>query len=210
MMGWVLPTFIIIFGLILTVTTIIIYITMNGKIKRINLKENSSIIDCTTKTQFTNGYSMGYVIKEEPCPNKTHRITFYPTDREEGEDVENPKPQTFIASNEMIKRLPKGAGSTRRERLFILSRNPADIPEHLRDTEMGNWLSKEGQLAYINKIYGSSISAGDDALEELMKTNTRMGITKEDLITKKELIKEILRFNLLKEEDKSGTINKNN
>lgn len=199
-MGWLLPTFVIIFGIILTATAVIFYVRINTRIRRMNIKQNSSIIDCTTKTVFTNGYSMGYVINEEPCPNNTYRITFYPSDREEGEDVKEPEPQTFIVAKEMLKRLPKGAGSTRRERLYVLSRNPSDIPEHIRETEQGQWLKKEGQLAYLNKIYGTSISAGDEALEELMKTSTRVGITKEDLKTKKELIKEILKFNLMKDE----------
>lgn len=209
-MGWVLPTLIIIFGLILIGVTIFIYIRINNKIRRINLKENSSIIDCTTKTQYTNGYSMGYVINEEPCPNNTYRITFYPTDREEGEDVTEPEPQTFIVAREMIKRIPKGASSTRREKIYILSRNKADLPEHMRDILYGDWLSKEGNLAYLNKVYGQSIMAGDDALEQLMKTNSRFGITKEELLTKKELIKEILKFNILKEADKDGTASKSN
>lgn len=209
-MGWVLPTLITIFGVILTVATIIVYIKFNSKLRKIDLRENAAIIDCTTKTQFTNGYSMGYVIKEEPCPNKTHRITFYPTDREQGEDIDDPEPQTFIVANEMIKRMPKGSGSTRRERLYVLSRNPADIPEHLRDTELGNWLSKEGQLAYIQKVYGSNISAGDEALETLMRETTRLGITKGELLAKKKLIKEILKFNILKEGEKDAGASKSN
>jgi len=194
----------------LTVATIIVYIKFNSKLRKIDLRENAAIIDCTTKTQFTNGYSMGYVIKEEPCPNKTHRITFYPTDREQGEDIDDPEPQTFIVANEMIKRMPKGSGSTRRERLYVLSRNPADIPEHLRDTELGNWLSKEGQLAYIQKVYGSNISAGDEALETLMRETTRLGITKGELLAKKKLIKEILKFNILKEGEKDAGASKSN
>jgi len=209
-LGWVLPTLITIFGVILTVATIIVYIKFNSKLRKIDLRENAAIIDCTTKTQFTNGYSMGYVIKEEPCPNKTHRITFYPTDREQGEDIDDPEPQTFIVANEMIKRMPKGSGSTRRERLYVLSRNPADIPEHLRDTELGNWLSKEGQLAYIQKVYGSNISAGDEALETLMRETTRLGITKGELLAKKKLIKEILKFNILKEGEKDAGASKSN
>lgn len=194
----------------MTVATIIVYIKFNSKLRKIDLRENAAIIDCTTKTQFTNGYSMGYVIKEEPCPNKTHRITFYPTDREQGEDIDDPEPQTFIVANEMIKRMPKGSGSTRRERLYVLSRNPADIPEHLRDTELGNWLSKEGQLAYIQKVYGSNISAGDEALETLMRETTRLGITKGELLAKKKLIKEILKFNILKEGEKDAGASKSN
>jgi len=125
---------------------------------------DAPLIDCTVARESTNGYCLGRVKNQEPRPNGTIYFEMYPYDGEEGEDRPIPEVQRFVAAKEMIIRLPKGSASARREKIHILSRNPTDLPEALRDTTNGKGLTAAGQLAHLIKTFGTAIPNGDAAL----------------------------------------------
>ena len=176
-MAWILPIFSIIFGLILIGITTFISIKINKGTSKIDITPNASIIDMTARRQFTEGYRLGLVKKETLCKNGMTRFEVYPLDIEQGENKPKPNLQVFLVAKEFIKYLPREGGS-KREGILILPRMITDLPESMRDTEKGIWLSKEGQKAHLEKIGTQQIVHGDEVIEELLQISNRTGIAK--------------------------------
>jgi len=176
-MGYILPVFSVIFGVILVGITTFVSIKINKGTSKIDISPNAPIIDMTARRQFTEGYKHGFVKSERLCKNGTIRFEVYPYDIEQGENKPKPNLQRFIVAKEFVKRLPREAGS-KREEVLILPRTISDLPEAMRDTEKGKWLSKQGQLAHLERLGTQQIVAGDEAVEELLRSSNRTGIAK--------------------------------
>jgi hypothetical protein len=169
--------FTIIFGFILIGITTFVSIKINKGTSKIDISPNAPIIDMTARRQFSEGYQLGLVKKEKLCKNGTVRFEVYPLDVEQGEKKPKPNLQVFLVAKEFIKHLPKEGGS-KREKILILPRIISDLPESMRDTIKGAWLTKEGQLAHIERLAVQQITAGDEAIEEMLQKTNRTGIAK--------------------------------
>lgn len=175
---WLLPTLVIIFGTIFTIVAIFIAVRLNHSTQKIDVTPNAPLIDCSMRRQFTDGYSMGIIKKEIPRKNGCVYVEFYPFDHEQGEDKPRPAVQSLVVAKQFIKRLSRGDLSSRREIVKILSRDPSDIPEKMRGTDEGKWITKEGQLAHLEKTFGKAIPAGDEAIYEQMINWSRGNISR--------------------------------
>lgn len=175
---WILPALVIIFGVIALVTTIIIAFYINKKTAKLDVTPNAPIIDVSSRRQFTEGYSFGIVKQEIPRKNGTVLIEFYPLDMEQGEDKPRPAVQSLVVAKEYLKRFSRGENSSRREYIKVIARDPSDLPEKLRGTTEGDWQTKEGQLAHLQKVFGKAIPAGDEAIFEQMMTWSRGNISR--------------------------------
>lgn len=196
---WLLPTFVILGGIILVGISIWIGIRINRAISRLDVDPNTPIIDCTTRRQFTDGYSLGIVKRELPRKNGTVLIEFYPLDSEQGENKARPALQSVVIAKEMLSRLSRGESSSRREIIKVLSRNPADLPPRMLNTAEGDWMTKEGQLAHILRTFGTAIPAGDEAIHEAMVEFARGNISRATMAKQKEELAEYRRLMKLKE-----------
>lgn len=139
------------------------------------------------RTHFTDGYAYGLVKTQLPRKNGTTYIEYIPLDYEQGENKKLPKMQSLIVKNEFIKRLSMGDPSSRRQIMKFVPRSPADLPEAIRDTEEGRWMTKAGQLAHIQKIFGKAIISGDEAIADAMSDYARGQISKNVLQQIKEV-----------------------
>lgn len=161
---------------------VIIKLKTNKDIKKIDVTANMPIIENDYRKEFTDGYTLGVLKSMTPCKNGTSFIEFFPIDVEQREDIPRPPLQSFIILNEFIKPFAIGEGlSTHRQRIKTITRNPASIPEKMRDTTEGKWATKEGQLAHLTKTFGKAISGGDEAIDEVMKTYARGNPSKNTL-----------------------------
>lgn len=197
-----LTVFVILFCVLILfpIVAFIIYRINKGK-GLLTVTPNAPLIDCTVMTQFTDGYCFGRRKRERRAKNGCILFEMYPYDAEEGEDQPRPEVQSFVAHKNMVKRIPKGSASSRREKIIILSRDPTDIPIEIRDTEQGRGLSTAGQLAFLIQTFGRAIPSGDEAIFEAMKEYSRGQISSYTMQKMKEET-EAIRTNLAKEEEK--------
>jgi len=194
-MTWILPSLVSIFGTIFVAGTIIAVAKILKATAKIDLEPNAPIIDMTTKRQFTDGHCEGLVKSMKPRKNKTVLFEVYPTDSEQGENKPRPKIQSFVVAENMIKRIPRGDKSSRREYIYILSRTPADLPEKMRDSDFGKWLTKEGILGHLEKTFGVPfIRTGDEAIAEIMERSSRVGMTRSVISQMQEEIAEFRKI----------------
>lgn len=168
----------LIVGIPVLAVIIIFALKTNRDLRKIQVTPNMPIIENLTRSEFTNGYSEGRLKSQKPCKNGCVRIEFYPTDIEEGENIPLPEVQRVIVRKEFIKRLSRGEGSSRREKIKLVGRSPTDYPERMRITDEGKWATVEGQKAWIEATFGSMIPAGDQAIAEGMKVYARGQIPK--------------------------------
>src|SRR3990170_1017762 len=64
----------------------------------------------------------------------------------------------------------------------------------IRNTPEGEEMKKEGQKAWLTTVFGEWMSAGDEALEELMTMSTRVGMTRTQISEFFNLLKQSPRF----------------
>ena len=56
------------------------------------------------------------------------------------------------------------------------------MPDELRgDNHLTDWISVEGQKAFIKSALGSLVSVGDEALMEILSNFSRIGMSKSEL-----------------------------
>ena len=177
-------TFLIVFFTIPAV--VLVYIKLNKSIQKIEVTPNQPIIVNWARTQFTNGYFLGILKKQIPRKNKTTLFEFYAFDVEQGENIPRPTIQSVVVGDKYIKRSSSGKPSSYREIIQLVGRNPDDLPEEMRDTLEGEWLTKEGQKAWILSTFGKQIQSGDEAIAEAMNDYARGNIAKGTLATLKE------------------------
>jgi hypothetical protein len=201
-MGLLTPILVTIFGLGFLAFVIISSIKNRANLIKLDIKENAPFIEIdNSRLRFTNGYSKGLVKSKKPCKNGTTRIEFYPIDFEQGEDKKRPPLVPIIVKNEYLKPIDRNY----RQELRTVGRLKTDIPENLRDTDVGFNFEKEGQKAFLTEQFGNFISNGDDALTEAMKETTRLGMSKltiNDLRERFKLIKETME---IQEKEKEKT-----
>lgn len=183
---WLLPAFTTIVGLIVSVVTVIVIIKINKATAKIDVMPNSPKIDVKTRREFTDGYVSGIVKCAIPRKNKTVYFEFYPDDIEQGENVKKPEIQRLVVGRQFLKFYAKGELSSRRDLIQVLSRNPTDLPEKMRETDEGKYLTKEAQLSYLERTFGKAIQAGDEAITEIMSDFARGQMTRSALAQLKE------------------------
>ncbi len=188
----------ILIGIIVLVAipvSIIIKLRMDKQIKKVDVTINMPLVENDYRKMFTEGYTRGVLKKITPCKNGTNRIEFFPNDVEQGEDIPLPPLQAFIVKNEYIKPFSLGELSSRRIIIKTITRNPSLIPDKIRDTTEGKWVTKEGQLGFIKATFGKGIPAGDEAIAEAMKEYARGNIAKGTLAEIKTLNAEFRKLN---------------
>lgn len=176
-----------IFGVFFLVGTVIYQVKTKKAIRSIDITANQPIIENDYRSEFTDGYTLGIVKTKILRKNGCYFIEFYPIDVEQGEDIARPHLQTFVVKQEFFKPLPKL--SSRRIRIKTITRDPSKIPEEMKDTTEGKWVTKEGQLGYIKSIFGTAIQSGDEAIAEAMKEYARGEIPKAVLAKIKEEVR---------------------
>jgi hypothetical protein len=198
-MGWILPLIASFLGIIGLTGSIIFGVKINKNISKYNMLPNAPMIDVTTRRQFTNGYTEGIVKTQLPRKNGTIYYEFYPTDVEQGENVEKPEIQRVVIKKELKKVIPRGEGSSRREKIIVNSRDIRELPEQMRDTDKGKWMHKEGQLAHIEGVFGEAIRSGDEAIAEAMRMYARGNISRNALAQVRESSSEVGKLNINQE-----------
>lgn len=196
---WLLPIIVSILSVIAITGAIIFGVKINKNLSKYNMLPNAPIIDVTTRRQFTNGYTEGVVKTQLPRRNGTIYYELYPTDVEQGENVEKPEIQRVVVARELKKVIPRGEGSSRREKIIVNARDQRDLPEQMRDTSQGKWMQKEGQLAHIEKVFGEAIRGGDEAIAEAMRMYARGNISRNALAQVRESSSEVGKLNTNKE-----------
>lgn len=176
-----------IIGMATLVTVIVYNLKINQDIKKVPIRPNAADVENKARMQFTKGYSSGRLKVIEKCKNGCDRIRFYPTDIEETGELPLPEIQTVIVKKEFVKPLATGKGSTRREKIILVGRSPLDYPEEMRNTEEGKWATVEGQKAFILASIGQLIPTGDQAMGEVLKDFSRVGVTKSAFAQMKEV-----------------------
>ena len=197
---WEIITFIPLGIIAITAFWIYRVITMKA-ISKIDVKADAPMVENNYRQEFTNGYARG-VVKMPILKNKngTHRIEFYPTDVEQGEDVKRPHLQTFIINSDYKKHSSTGEISGRREIIRTLPRSADMIPENMRNTEEGKWETKEGQEAFLKSTFGQAIPNGDEAIAAQMKEWNRGNMAKSTIEQLKENANALAQMN--KEDEK--------
>jgi len=140
---------------------------------------NAPLVENNYRRQFTGGYSLGHLKEMKLRKNGCYYISYFPLDKKQGKHVKSPPVQELIVKKEYVVALPRGFRSDERERITLVPRNPADIPEFMRDSLEAKWESVEGQKAHIVAVFGNMVSAGDEAVIESMKDYARGGLPKE-------------------------------
>ena len=160
---------------------VVIRIKMNKSIQKIEVTPNMPIVINWARRQFTEGYFIGVLKSQIKRKNGTSLIEFYAIDVEQGENIPRPNVQSVIVADEFIKRSSKGDPSSRREIMHLVGRSKADLPEHMRDTLEGEWMSMESQKAWLESTFGTAITSGDEAIAEAMKGYARGNLAKDVL-----------------------------
>jgi hypothetical protein len=111
--------------------------------------------------------------------------------------------QKFVALNSNIIRFSQGELSTRRQVIIITGRNASEFPRRMQNTLEYDFLTKEGQMAFIKETFGTMIQSGDEAIGEAMLEYARGNPTAHALSEIKERIKKENELkNLQNKEDK--------
>lgn len=170
---------------------IIITIKLTETAKRIDIPPNAPLIEImdTSKLSFTDGYGSGIVKTKRLNSNTTYFIEFYPTDVSHGELSPKPGLKSFVINAGLMRE--SYDSSSRRTKIYILSRHIKNHPRALQGTKVSEEMGKEGQLEHIRTIVGDWVTAGDDALLEAMKEYSRSGITRYALESMKQRLEEL-------------------
>lgn len=177
-MVWLQITAVVI-GVIILILAIIFWIITRKSEKNINVLPNSSFIEIDkSRIRFTSSHELGIIKKMFLRKNKTWYIEFYPTDVVQGENVERPEIQRLIVAKEFLKQ----RDTVRRRRFITIARSLADIPEELRNTQIGKELAEEGQNAFIEKAFSDAIPSGDERVREIIVKSHR-GLGKVEINT---------------------------
>lgn len=193
----------IIIGILVLIAIIvftIVRVRMSKQIDKQDVTANMPLVSNPARTQFTDGYASGVLKRIKENKNGTFLIEYYPDDVEQGEEIPRPELQSVIVRKEFVKRLARGDYGSRRERLILVGRSPIDYPEKIRKTLEGEWMTKEGQLAFILSTFGKGIPSGDEALAEAMKDWSRTGVSKNILAELKEINAQYRKFLPLQKE----------
>jgi len=159
---------ILILSIIAIPILVIITIIITKKKEIIEVEPNQPQITIfPDRKQFTDGYTHGILKRIKLNKNNTYLIEFYSDDVLEGGIEQNPELKSFIVHKDYIKEFGTEF-SDRRRQIWILPRYNHLLPESLRGTETGNFISKETMKAYLKKIYEVAPKNTEEALRSLM------------------------------------------
>jgi len=131
-----------------------------------------------SRIAFTEGYSKGQVKTDLFRKNGNTYFEFYPEDVEQGDFNPRPDLKNFVCNENFVKRIPSGGWSGRRNQIIILPRHKFDLPDELKgDNHLTNWVSVEGQKAFLKSALGSLVSVGDQATMEILSDFSRIGMS---------------------------------
>lgn len=179
------------FGFVVLIIGIIITVKLHKDEGRLDLRINAPLLEIKAERikPFTNGYADGKVKTQLPRKNGLTYVEFYPEDVEQGETIKRPDLQRFCVREEFIRRNAEGQHGARRQKIVILPRDKKDLPKDLRNTLIGDELTKEGQLAWLESTFKQAIPSGDEAIAEMMKNYARGEISKDVLARWEEIRK---------------------
>lgn len=172
----------------------IIYMAYQTKQERkIKVRPNSPLIEIESslRRSLCDSYKKGIVKNQLKRPNGTTFIEFYAFDVEQGIDIARPDLKWIVVKDEYIKRNAEG----RRVEITILPLNKLDMPQEKRDTLEGKYLEGESLKAFVISQIGKSIKVGDEAISEIMQNLSRTGLTKYQMESIREYVKEIVKMN---------------
>jgi hypothetical protein len=178
-MGVFLPILVSVLGVGAVVGVVIWSVKNKANLIKLDIRENAPFIKIDkSRRMFTNGYAFGLIKDMIPCKNGTTRIEFYPIDFKQGENKKRPLLQVLIVKNEYLK-----IDQDRRFRIeyYTVGRLKTDIPENLRDTDIGIEFSKESQKAFLQETFGNFIKNGYDAIAEMITDTSSLGMTKKTI-----------------------------
>jgi len=140
------------------------------------------IILSKSRIAFADGYSKGQIKTDLFRKNGNTYFEFYPEDVEQGDFSPRPEFKNFVCNENFVKRTPSGSWSGRRNQVIILPRHKLDLPDELRgDNHLTDWISVEGQKAFIKSALGSLVSVGDEAMMGILSDFSRIGMSKSEL-----------------------------
>lgn len=176
-MAWITIVCLIVSFIFILITIVFLIVTRIAG-KRINVQANTPQVEVDNfRKRFTNGYTRGLLKNQKLRRNGTYLIEFFPTDVKQGDNIPRPEVQSFIVAKEFRQVLAEGDSSDRRTIIKTIARNPADIPEKLRNTHEGIEEGKQGQLAFIEKTFSDAVPEGDRQVKEII-LNSHRGLGK--------------------------------
>lgn len=173
-MWWQISLFVL--GFIISIIVIVVIMNIQRNVQNQEVEPNQPIIIIDqSRKRFTDGYSIGNIKKERANKNGTIYIEFYPYDEKQGNVEVLPKPKSLIIKKEFIKI------SRRSDHRVVYETIPRDIshlPEDMRKTLLGDYMSIEGQKAHIQSIFSQMIPNGDVAISESMDDFARGNLSR--------------------------------
>ena len=160
-------------GFLIVVGYLVYQLISKNPEKNVIVPINAPKIYFFSRTKFTDGYWEGSVIKERKNKNGTTLFEFAPGDVEQGEEVKMAEIQKIPISEESIIRNSQGDLSARRQTIFIIGRDKLELPRKMQETLLGDYISIDGQRAFMKKVLGEMVPNGDKAIEELMTHYSR-------------------------------------
>lgn len=194
----IVPWLASILGFLALLGTIIWYAVHNKSVVKADIMPNSDIILNLCKTKFTDGYYLGLEMRRGRVENRndTFLVSYYPIDKDEGEDVPRPEIQKVVVLRDNLVLLAKG----RRNIWMIVSENPDDYPETIRKTKLGEIAIEEGTKAYLKKTFGNAFRELTKVVSDLQTEWSGGEVTAHKLGVLKEFEKKLHDISLKMEE----------
>lgn len=180
---------VILIGLLLLPVIIIVSIKLNKSIAKMDVTANMPIVENDYRKEFTGGYTLGTIKNIKQNKNGTKLVEFYPIDVEQGENVKIPHLQSVVVLNEYFKPFSIGELSDRRIRIKLITKEKSMIPKKLRSTPEGEWATKEGMHGYLKSEFGTVMKASAEALHEMTKDLSTLGLSAASIAQIKEKVK---------------------
>ncbi len=190
-MAWV-QIVLFILGSLAFIAWLIYQIVLSSREAKLKgIRKNPPRFKNFARTDFTNGYFEGIIVRELPRKNGCHLIEFLPTDIERQEGKKNPSIQSVVIHKDNLKRSSRGGISGETEQIWAMPGNDTEIPKELRKTFIGDLMEKQSQYAFLEKTFGARLKETLRAANQMIKDTTEVGLTATHLATLKERVKEL-------------------
>ena len=188
----------IIIGVIVVTLTTILVIYYSKRIRKIDISPNKPLVENLFRKQFTHGYTEGILDQILPRRNGCSLVTFYPTDVEQGENKPLPELQRVVVKNEYIIPFARGEYSPYREKIKLLGRDIMSLPEKMRVSKEGEWMTEESQRVFLKSTFNDwYITKGDDAIRSAMVDSSRIRLSKSALDQLRTLNRKLMELKVL-------------
>lgn len=134
------------------------------KEEEIEVPADGTIIDIFP-TKLTKGYSLGVMDPKGSSRKIRNRISFIP--RDVGD--EKLEINQILANDNMIINFPRGIWSRRRNRMWILPRNPDELSDDLKKTPIGSMIATYISLKNTESNIIKALKEGNDRMAESLK-----------------------------------------